>query len=130
MEAGYAASYVLWPLTGCRAYTVVRLPDSREVAPMSGRASPWCDRCDTVARFYGDMSCIGICPECGEWALVDNLRGMVDKQSIPYKRWLVAYQMTKPGRPRNTTPSPAQLMAIRSVCRQHDDVTASCAFDR
>jgi hypothetical protein len=82
---------------------------------MAGRGSPWCGRCGSVAEAYGDMSCIGICPQCGEWALVDNLHGLTDPQSVPYKRWKVAYQMSKPGRPRNTTPTQAQLMAIRSV---------------
>lgn len=82
---------------------------------MAGRASPWCDRCGTVARFYGDMSCIGICEECSEWALVDNLRGMVDKQSVPYKRWLVAHQMSNMGRPAKYTPTAEQRVIIQRL---------------
>lgn len=93
------------------------------------RSSPWCDRCGTVARFIGDMSCIGICPECSEWALVDNLRGMVDKQSVPYKRWLVAHQMSRMGRPRKYTPSATELDALRSVYPKKSPTTATCQFD-
>lgn len=93
------------------------------------RSSPWCDRCGTVARFRGDMSWLGICPECSEWALVDNLRGMVDKQSVPYKRWLVAHQMSKPGRPKKYTPSATELDAIRSVHAQNRDTNATCIND-
>lgn len=96
---------------------------------MAGRGSPWCDRCDTVARFYGDMSCIGICSECGEWALVDNMRGMADKQSVPYKRWLVAHQMSSMGRPKKYTPNAAQLDAIRSVHARNRDTNAPCLPD-
>lgn len=79
------------------------------------RSSPWCDRCGTLARFSGDMSCVGICEICGQIALVDNLWGLTDPQSVPYKNWLVKYQMSRPGRPRNTTPTPAQLNQLMSV---------------
>lgn len=82
---------------------------------MAGRLTPWCGRCGTPSRFIGDMSCIGICGTCGEWALVDNLFGLVDPQSVPYKRWKVAYQMSRPGRPRITTPTPEQRKAIESL---------------
>lgn len=82
---------------------------------MAGRSSPWCGRCGIVSRFIGDMSCIGICEDCSHWALVDNLRGMVDKQSVPYKRWLVAHQMSRMGRPRKYTPTGPELDALYSV---------------
>ena len=79
------------------------------------RSAPWCDRCGTPSLTDGHMSHIGICPDCGEWALVDNLYGLTDPQSVAYKRWKVAYQISKPGRPKITTPTPAQLVAITSL---------------
>lgn len=82
---------------------------------MAGRAAPWCARCGIPAKAYGDMSCVGICQICGEWAVIDNLYGLIDPQSVPYKRWKVAYQMSKPGRPANTTPTAAQLSAIAGL---------------
>lgn len=94
------------------------------------RGAPWCDRCGTVARFSGDMSHIGICEECSEWALVDNLRGMVDKESVPYKRWLVAHQMSRPGRPGKYTPSQVERDIIYALNAKNRDTTATCVPNR
>lgn len=93
------------------------------------RSAPWCGRCGTPSRFIGDMSHIGICEECSEWALVDNLRGMVDKQSVPYKRWLVAHQMSHMGRPRKYTPTTTELDALRSVYPKKLPTAATCEPD-
>lgn len=68
------------------------------------RGAPWCDKCGAKSRFRGDLSCTGQCPDCGIDALVYNIHGLVDPGSVPYKSWKLAYECSKPGRPRNTTP--------------------------
>lgn len=82
---------------------------------MASRAAPWCDRCGIPARFYGDMSWTSLCGDCGEWLLVDNMRGMKDPQSVAYKRWKMAHQISRMGRRRKYTPSRAESNALTEL---------------
>lgn len=68
------------------------------------RDTLWCRKCDALSKGEGDFTCIGSCMDCAEYDLVDNLLGLWDEASVPYKRWQVAYNLSRPGRPRNTTP--------------------------
>lgn len=63
-----------------------------------------CRVCGTRRQDEWHLSYTGQCPECGLWAAEWNLRGLLDKESVPYKIWQTAYQLAIPGRPKITTP--------------------------
>jgi predicted RNA-binding Zn-ribbon protein involved in translation (DUF1610 family) len=70
----------------------------------SKRGAPWCAVCGIKPRFEGDLSYTGQCPDCGEAALIYNIRGLVDPTSVPYKCHGIALACSRPGRPPKTTP--------------------------
>jgi hypothetical protein len=53
--------------------------------------------------------------DCAEYDLKDNLLGLMEKGSVPYKRWRAAYIVSNFGRPKNTTPPPAWIPNISSL---------------
>jgi len=74
-----------------------------------------CDKCGAPSQGENDMSCIGSCMDCAEYDFTDNILGLMEKGSVPYKRWRVAYLMSHPGRPKYTTPPPAWIPNMSSL---------------
>lgn len=74
-----------------------------------------CRTCGLPRKHDGDMSCTGQCPACGETALVENIRGLTDPQSVPYKQWRIAWSVSHYGRPAKSTPPPGWIPRTSSL---------------
>lgn len=74
-----------------------------------------CRSCGIIRQDDYHLSHTGQCPDCGEFHLVENIYGLVDPGSVPYKRWEVAYRVSHYGRPRNTPPPAAWIPRMASL---------------
>lgn len=63
-----------------------------------------CRRCLREIPHVGYLSCTGHCLPCAFALVEENLRGLADPQSVPYKRWQIEYAKSVPGCPKITTP--------------------------
>lgn len=78
-----------------------------------------CRDCGTLRTSDYGFSHRGLCPDCGETHLVENLHGLTDPQSVPYKNWRFQWEVSAYGRPRNTTPPPAWIPNMSSLQVRH-----------
>lgn len=73
-----------------------------------------CNQCGTIRAFAEWLSWRGLCPDCGETNLVENLWGLVTPGSVPWKRHKVAVQVAHMGAHKVTTPSPEMISFLRT----------------
>lgn len=81
--------------------------------PNKGRhCAPWCEVCGYRAQYEDELTGSSYCILCAEMLLRDNLYGLQDPESVAYKRWRLAYQLKRAGRPKITTPTAAQINQV------------------
>lgn len=68
-----------------------------------------CDRCGDRRPIDNFLSLTGLCGQCSEEVLRENEYGLRDPESVAYKKWKLAYRVSRPGRPGITLPSKGWL---------------------
>lgn len=75
-----------------------------------------CWKCGLHRAIAGHISGTGSCLDCAQLDLVANIIGLTIPGSVERKHWEACYRISRPGRPKNTTPTQAAIAALpRSV---------------